>query len=191
MPAASGRPEALTQELVGRAHRWADAVAPGEVLHAGQGLGAAGGLGAAVGGLGATVGGLGAVGDLGAAVGGLFSGGDPRPVLVVWPELVRWRPDHAAGALDDLADGCALSLGPMFDGGFYLAAFARPLPALLELPDDVWRSRDPLGLAARAARESGGAVGLLRTERGLRTPADISALRADPLLDDELRGLLG
>jgi hypothetical protein len=34
-------------------------------------------------------------------------------------------------------------------------------------------------------------VGLLRTQRGLRTPADVRALLADPMTDDELRGLLG
>ena len=108
-------------------------------------------------------------------------------MLVVWPDLAAWRSDHAAGALDDLADGCALSLGPMFDGGFYLVAFARPVRALLELADDAWRRPDPIGLAADARPAASLAIGLLRTERGLRTPADVRALLADPLLDDELR----
>ena len=78
-------------------------------------------------------------------------------------------PDHATAALEDLADGCAISLGAMFDGGFYLLAFAQPVPALLERPDDAWQTRDPIGLAAEAAQRSGLAIGLLRTERGLRT----------------------
>jgi hypothetical protein len=163
MPAADGRPEPLEQELVGRARRWADELAPGGVLPV--------------------------PGGMGTAVAGLFAGGD-GPVFVIWPELPRWRSDHAVGALDDLADDCALSLGPMFDGGFYLIAFASPVPALLELPDDAWHGRDPIGLAADAAQRSGLAIGLLRTERGLRTPADVTALLADPLVDDELRGLL-
>jgi hypothetical protein len=163
MPAAGGRPQPLEQELVGRARRWADELAPGDVLPASGGVGE--------------------------AVAGLFAGGE-GPVLVVWPELVRWRPDHAAGALDDLADDCELSIGPMFDGGFYLVAFARPVPVLVDLPDDAWQTRDPIGLAADAAQRSGRGIGLLRTERGLRTPADISALLADPLVDDGLRGLL-
>jgi hypothetical protein len=163
MPAAGGRPEPLEHELVGRAHRWADELAPDGVLPV--------------------------PGGLGEAVARLFAGGD-GPVFVIWPELPRWRPEHAAGALDDLADDCALSVGPMFDGGFYLIAFARPVPGLLELPDDAWHSRDPIGLAADAAQRSGLAIGLLRTERGLRTTADVSALLADPLVDDELRGLL-
>lgn len=163
MPAAGGRPEPLEQELGGRAHRWADGLAPGGVVPVS--------------------------GAMGQAVADLFAHGD-GPVFVIWPELAHWRADHATGALDDLADDCALSVGPMFDGGFYLVAFASPVPALLELPDDAWDSRDPIGLAAGAARRSGLAIGLLRTERGLRTPADVSALLADPLVDDELRALL-
>ena len=163
MPAAGGRPEPLEQELVGRARRWADALAPGRVVAAPRGVGE--------------------------AVAALFADGD-GPVLVVWPELARWRSDHASGALDDLADDCEVSVGPMFDGGFYLVAFARPVPALVGLPDDAWQARDPIGLVADAARRSGLGIGLLRTERGLRTPADVSALLADPLVDDGLRGLL-
>ncbi len=167
MPAASGgRSGALERELLGRARRWAEEVASGAVSVA--------------------------VGGVGSAVGELFAaGGDPaEPVLVAWPELVRWRREHAQDALEDLADGCDISLGPMFDGGFYLAAFARPVPALLELPDEAWQTPDPIGLAADTGRPARFAIGLLRPERGLRTPSDISALLADPLLDDDLRRLL-
>jgi glycosyltransferase A (GT-A) superfamily protein (DUF2064 family) len=164
MPPAGGHPEALAGELVQRARRWAEAAAPGKVVVV--------------------------PGGMGSVVRELFASGD-GPVLVVWPELARWRSDHAAGALEDLADGCLISFGPMFDGGFYLLAFAQPVPALLELADDAWQTRDPIGLAADVAQRSGLAIGLLRTERGLRTPADVSALLADPLVDDELRRLLG
>lgn len=165
--AASGeRSGALEHELLGRARCWAEEMAPGAVSVA--------------------------VGGVGSAVAGLFaSGGDPAgPVLVAWPELVRWRRDHAQDALEDLADSCDISVGPMFDGGFYLVAFARPVPALLELPDEAWQTLDPIGLAADTARQAGFAIGLLRADRGLRTPSDISALLADPLLDDDLRRLL-
>jgi glycosyltransferase A (GT-A) superfamily protein (DUF2064 family) len=164
MPAAGGRSEALEAELVGRARRWAEAVAPGGVVAASSGVGE--------------------------AVAGLFGQGGGGPVVVIWPELTRWRSDHAAGALHDLAHDCEISVGPMFDGGFYLVAFAHPVPALLELPDDAWTTPDPIGLAAGAAQRSGSGVGLLRTERGLRTPADVSAVLADPLVDDQLRALL-
>jgi glycosyltransferase A (GT-A) superfamily protein (DUF2064 family) len=163
MPGAGGRPQALEHELVARARRWADALAPGRVVSA--------------------------PGALGEAVRLLFAEGN-GPVLVVWPELARWRSEHATAALDDLADDCEISVGPMFDGGFYLVAFARPVPALVDLPDAAWQGRDPIGLAADAAQRAGLGVGLLRTERGLRTPADVSALLADPLVDDDLRRLL-
>jgi hypothetical protein len=164
MAPAGGRSQPLQQELVGRARRWADELAPGGVFPISGGVGE--------------------------AVAGLFADGE-GPVLVIWPELVRWRSGHGAGALDDLADDCEISVGPMFDHGFYLVAFAHPVPALVDLPDDAWQTRDPIGLAADAAQRSGLGIGLLRTERGLRTPADVSALLADPLVDDELRGLLG
>ncbi|MGI8712575.1 MAG: hypothetical protein ACR2NR_05200 [Solirubrobacteraceae bacterium] len=119
----------------------------------------------------------------------LFASG-PGPVLVAWPELTAWRPQHADGPVADLADGCDVSFGPMFDGGFYLVALSRPLASLLALDDDGWNGPDPIGLAVAAAREAGQGIGLLRAERGLRTRADVRALLADPLLDEELRGLL-
>jgi glycosyltransferase A (GT-A) superfamily protein (DUF2064 family) len=165
MPAAAAgsRSAAVDEELTMRARSWASDIVSEPISVASLGAGD--------------------------AVSACFAAGD-GPVLLVWPQLVRWRAEHADGALDDLADGCELSLGPMFDGGFYLVAFARPVEALLALPDDAWQTPDPIGLAARAAQESGFAIGLLRTERGLRNPADVSALLADPLLDDELRALL-
>ncbi len=108
------------------------------------------------------------------------------PLLIAWPELPVWRPVHGDGALADLADGCGVAVGPIFDGGFYLLAFAEPLPALLEVP----RSLDAMNRAFVAAHDAGVGIGLLRPERGLRSAGDVAAALADPLLDDELRGLL-
>jgi hypothetical protein len=112
-------------------------------------------------------------------------GGDP--LLIAWPDLPRWRSEHASAALDDLADGCALALGPLFDGGFYLLALARPMPAVLALPEGP----DAMGLAIAAGREAGVQVGLLRPERGLHSPGDVAGALADPVLDNQLRALLG
>jgi glycosyltransferase A (GT-A) superfamily protein (DUF2064 family) len=109
------------------------------------------------------------------------------PLLVAWPDLPRWRTEHASAALDDLADECTLSLGPLFDGGFYLLAFAEPLPAVLALE----AGPDVRGLAIAAAHEAGAQTGLLQAERGLHSGADVAAALADPLLDPELRALLG
>ena len=123
------------------------------------------------------------------AAGRVFEAGH-TPVLIAWPDLPRWRPDHAAGALSDLADGCGISVGPVFDGGFYLVALAGPLAPLFELPSRTWRGADGMVLAFEAANSAGIEVGLLRAERGLHSLEDMRAALADPLLDPELRDLL-
>jgi hypothetical protein len=108
------------------------------------------------------------------------------PLLVAWPDLRRWRIEHASAALEDLADGCTLALGPVFDGGFYVLALARPLPDVLALE----AGPDVRDLAVAAAHEAGAQTGLLHAERGLHSGADVAAALADPLLDPELRALL-
>jgi hypothetical protein len=133
--------------------------------------------------------GAGISGRLAQASARLFVRGD-GPVLIIWPDLVRWRSDHATAALGDLAAGCDVALGPEFDGGFYMIGLGRPVPALFQLPERAWRSPDAMSAAIVAAREADLEVGLLRTERGLRQPEDLRALLADPLTDPEIRGLL-
>ena len=125
-----------------------------------------------------------------AAVGRMFAGASGGPVLVVWPVLPRWRPAHAEAVLDDLAAGCEAAVAPVFDGGLYLLAMARAIPALLELPADAWDSPDVTGLVLAPINEAQAPVGLVRPERALRRPADVRAALADPLLDQELRSLL-
>jgi hypothetical protein len=117
--------------------------------------------------------------------------GAQGPLIMLWPDLPRWRPAHLPAALSDLADGCDLALGPVFDGGFYLLALARPVPGLFELPPETWRSPDAMAMTLALAIKTKVQVGLLRAERALRTPADVAAALADPLLDEELRSLLG
>jgi glycosyltransferase A (GT-A) superfamily protein (DUF2064 family) len=119
-----------------------------------------------------------------------FDDAGGRPVLVVWPVLPRWRPEHSAAVLDDLAAGCEVSIAPVFDGGLYLLAMARLLPGLLALPVEAWDSPDVTGLVLAPLNEAQAPVGLMRPERALRRPADVRAALADPLLDAELRGLL-
>jgi hypothetical protein len=129
--------------------------------------------------------------ELAAAVERAWPGsGADGPLLILWPDLPRWRPVHLDAALSDLTDGCDLSLGPVFDGGFYLLALARPVPGLLELPADAWRSPDAMATTFALAIKDKIEPGLLRAERALRTPADVAAAVADPLLDEELRALL-
>ncbi len=126
--------------------------------------------------------------SLGVVVGRVWTGDRTAgPLVVLWPDLPRWRPAHLEAALSDLADGCDLSLGPVFDGGFYLLALARPLPGLLDLPAESWRRPDAMAMTLAVAAKGDVAAGLLRAERALRTPADVAALIADPLTDKELR----
>lgn len=177
---------AVQRILLGRVGEWARGVAPGAVYVAGAGAALLGGevseLKAADGADGASV-------RLGRVAQRAL---EPRgaPLLVAWPGLLRWRAAHAAGALDDLADGCDVSVGPVFDGGLYLLALARAQPALWELPDDGWHAANASVQVLAAAQAAGLQTGLLRPERGLRTPADVRAALADPLLDEELAAVL-
>ena len=112
------------------------------------------------------------------------------PVLVVWPDLPRLRPDHATAALDDLRAGCDAALGPVIDGGFYLIAIDRPQPNLFALPERAWRGPNVLVVGVAAARKAGLEVRILRAERALHRPADVRAARADPMIPAELATIL-
>lgn len=112
------------------------------------------------------------------------------PLLILWPDLPRLRPDHASAALADLRDGCDVVLGPAIDGGFYLIGIPRPIPQLFSLPERAWRSPDVMTMGLAAAREAGLEVGILRAERALHRSADVRAALADPLLPDGVRRIL-
>jgi uncharacterized protein len=113
------------------------------------------------------------------------------PLLIVWPDLPLLRAAHADAALDDLRAGCDVVFGPVFDGGFYLIAIARPMPQLFALPEHVWRNVDAMGVGFAAARDSGLEVGILRPERALHRPADVRAALADPTLPVPVARALG
>jgi glycosyltransferase A (GT-A) superfamily protein (DUF2064 family) len=182
---------ALQAALIVQAARWAQAVAPGAVHVAHDPPDSAGELRALVGadaslfpqngdGIG------GRVADAAARVFARHSG----PLLIVWPDLPRLRADHAQAALDDLASGCDVVLGPAVDGGLYLVGIPRPQPRLFGLPEQAWRSRDVMTMGFAAAREAGLNIGILRAERPLNRPADVRAALADPLTPPELVRIL-
>ncbi|HLI59446.1 MAG TPA: hypothetical protein VKV21_07240 [Solirubrobacteraceae bacterium] len=115
---------------------------------------------------------------------------DGGTLVAIRPELPAWHPELAPAVRDDLAAGCGLALGPIFDGGLYLLAVAEGA-----LGPNVLRALDlsgPAGLGdlIALARREHRHVGLLRSERGLRRERDVRALLADPLTDPELRVLL-
>ena len=111
------------------------------------------------------------------------------PLLIVWPDLPRFRAGHATAALDDLNSGCDVVLGPAVDGGLYLVGVARPLPELFALPEQTWRG-DVMAVALTAIRDVGFEVGILRAERALHRPADVRAALADPLLPEDVAAIL-
>jgi glycosyltransferase A (GT-A) superfamily protein (DUF2064 family) len=113
------------------------------------------------------------------------------PVLLVWPDLPRLRPEHAHAALSDFGSGCDVVLGPALEGGFYLIGLNRPLPGLFALPEQVWRSPDAMTLVVAAVRDAGLDLGVLRAERALHRPADVRAALADPLLPEDIGRVLG
>jgi uncharacterized protein len=181
----------LQAELIVRAAHWAQSVAPGGVHVAHDPPDAAPEVRALIGDAAALFpqngdGIAGRVADAAARVFGHSHG----PLLIIWPDLPRLRPEHAGGALDDLSAGCDLVLGPAVDGGLYLVGLARPLPKLFCLPEQAWRSPDVMTMGFAAAREAGLEIGILRTERALHRPADVRAALADPLLPDGLARIL-
>lgn len=131
----------------------------------------------------------GIAGRLADAAGRVFARGTV-PLLIVWPDLPRLRDEHAAAALDDLTAGCDVVLGPVLDGGFYLIGLQHRSLELFCLPEQLWRGRDTMALAAAAVRQLGAEVGVLRAERGLHRPADVRAALADPLLPEAVSRVL-
>ncbi len=111
------------------------------------------------------------------------------PLLIVWPDLPRFRLAHAKAALDDLSSGCDVVLGPAIDGGLYMVGIARPLPELFALPEQTWRG-DVMAVALSAIRDVGFEVGILRAERALHRPADVRAALADPLVPEDVAAIL-
>jgi glycosyltransferase A (GT-A) superfamily protein (DUF2064 family) len=155
----------LSAALVAAAQKWARAVAPDAIHHAQAGEPLA---------------------DAITRVFGVHDG----PLLVVWPLLPQLRCEHALAALDDFEAGCDLVLGPLIDGGLYLLGLARPVSALLSIPEATWQEPDAMAIGLAAARDSGIEVGLLRAERGVRRPGDLRAALADPLLPEGIRRIL-
>ncbi len=113
------------------------------------------------------------------------------PVIIIWPELPRFTMAHAQAVLGDLEAGMDLVLGPVYEGGYYLLALARPLPELFELPEQAWRGPDSLPQLLQAAIAANLEVGLLRAERSLHRPTDVRAALADPQLPDLVARVLG
>lgn len=115
----------------------------------------------------------------------------PGPVLIVWPDVPRLRSTHASAALGDLEDGADIVFGPVYGGGFYMIAIARPTPNLFTLPEQVWRGADAITIGLAACKDGSRDVGILRPERALCRPSDVRAALADPTLPGVVARALG
>ena len=122
---------------------------------------------------------------------GRVSAHSPGPIFIVWPDLARFSDRHGSAARIDIGSGVDLVLGPVYDGGYYLLALARPLPPLFALPEQDWRGPDSFNQIVAAAGRAGLEVGMLRGERALHRPADVRAALADPLLPEAVGRALG
>jgi glycosyltransferase A (GT-A) superfamily protein (DUF2064 family) len=182
---------ALQSELIAQAASWAHEVAP-DAVHVAHDPPDAGSELRAVVGPDASLfpqNGDGIAGRLADAAARVFARVE-GPLLIVWPDLPRLRPEHASAALDDLAAGCDVVFGPAIDGGLYLIGIPRPLPKLFSLPEQVWRSPDVMTMGIAAARDAGLEIGILRAERALHRPADVRAALADPMVPEALASIL-
>jgi glycosyltransferase A (GT-A) superfamily protein (DUF2064 family) len=176
----------LQAVLVRRAAAWAEEVAPGRALVAGDGLAGLVPEGAVV----FPQSGRHPGERLIAAVEQAFAWAGPGPLLVAGTGVPRLSAPHAAAALADLAEGCDATFGPALDGGFYLAGLAGSYAAVFTLPADAWESSDLLTGVLTRARDNGLELGLLRYERELRGPLDVRALLADPLAPADVIAVL-
>jgi len=112
------------------------------------------------------------------------------PLLTVGTDLATLSPEHAAAALDDLADGIDVTFGPAFDGGYYLVGLRAPHPEVFALPTEEWGGPRVLLLSLQAAAEAGLSIGMLRGERDLDTPADARAALCDPRFPEDIAAAL-
>lgn len=115
----------------------------------------------------------------------------PGSVVIVWPDLPQLRPSHAAAALGDLEAGADISFGPVYGGGFYMIAVARPMPELFNLTEHLWRGADVMTVGVAISRDGLREVGIMRPERALHRPADVRAALADPTLPEIVARALG
>lgn len=111
------------------------------------------------------------------------------PLLIVSAAFPALGAAHERAACDDLDRGCDVTVGPSTSGDWFLLGLGSAQLALLE----ALAGRDGRGGSTLMAAAARGElqIGMLRSERPLRTLADADALRADPLAAPELVAALG
>jgi rSAM/selenodomain-associated transferase 1 len=112
------------------------------------------------------------------------------PLLTIGTDLPTLQPRHAEAALDDLAEGCDVSIGPAARGGYYLIAMRSLHPEVFALPADAWGGPRVFELTLAAAHAAGLALGMLRLEVDLGTPSDARWLLLDRALPADVAEIL-
>lgn len=112
------------------------------------------------------------------------------PIVVIGTDIPTLTADRLLAALALLEGGADAVFGPAFDGGYYLVAVHRPVPALFDLDPAVWGGPTVLAASLTAARAARLHVSLLPHLRDLDTPADAWALLDDGELPVEIERVL-
>jgi rSAM/selenodomain-associated transferase 1 len=113
------------------------------------------------------------------------------PVVLVGVRTPQLRPVVGRQALEDLARGVDVTVGPAADGGYYLIGLREPHPEVFALPSEAWGAPRVAELTFAAAAAAGLSLGLLRAERHLDAEADVRAFLADPLSPPDIVAVLG
>ena len=112
------------------------------------------------------------------------------PVVLIGVDTPQLDPAVGLQALEDLADGCDVTLGPAEDGGYYLIGMTEPHPEVFALPTEKWGGPEVLQRTLALAHEAGLSIGMLRGERDLDEEGDVRAFLADPLTPPEVADVL-
>lgn len=115
---------------------------------------------------------------------------EPGPLLVTGVDT-RLVAGHAEAALTELAAGADVVFGPALDGGYYLAALARPAESAFAIDAAAWGGPQVLALSIAAAAAAGLRTATIAPERDLDTPEDAAELVGDPEIGGRLAAALG
>lgn len=112
--------------------------------------------------------------------------GHDGPLLLAAPDVPALSAQIARAALEDLAEGAEIVVGAAHDSRPYLVALPRGGEELTALA-----SMSFSGGVLGAFAQRGALLGMLRSERRLRSPSDARALALDPLAPPELLAIMG
>lgn len=98
-------------------------------------------------------------------------------VVLLGTDCPALDPGDVRAAVDGLAEGADVALGPALDGGYYLAALARRAPVMFR--EMQWGGEQVFRETVRRLGRAGFRVALVTARRDLDRPAD---LRGSPLL---------